>query len=87
MILNRNADNELTSVPLAQVNDTGAYIVHNVSGPELQRHRLSEIGIIAGARVSVVTCSRGMRVIKVGESRMALSPGTTEHIWLHPQKG
>lgn len=85
MILNRGAD-QPKPVQLAEISNTGSYIVDNVSGPEVQRLRLSELGIVSGTRVSVLPCNHaGMRVVKIGESRMALSPGTTEHIWLQPK--
>lgn len=86
MILNRGAD-PIKPVSLAEVAASGSYLVENISGPEPQRLRLrlrlNEMGIIAGARLSVIASSnQGMLVIKVGGSRMALSRGNTEHIWV-----
>ena len=82
MILNRG-HNPTAPLSLAQAVPGGSYYVESVSGPEQQRLRLCELGIVTGAPVSVVTCSReGMLVIKVGGSRMALSPGMTEHVFV-----
>lgn len=85
IILNRGSEH-LKPVPLAQIAPGGSYFVESVSAPEPQRLRLCEMGFIAGAPVSVIACSReGMLVVKVGGSRMALSRGTTEQIWVQPK--
>lgn len=82
MILNRGVD-PVKPVSLMQAAPGGSYYVESVSGPDAQRHRMGEMGIVAGAPVSVVACTReGMLVVKVGGSRLALSKGMTENIWV-----
>lgn len=81
MILNKGADPG-KAVMLSEAS-AGAYMVENISGPDQQRLRLNELGIISGAPLSVLSCSReGMLVIKVGGSRMALTRGSTENSWV-----
>lgn len=81
MILNRGSE-RLGPISLAQVDSCGAYRVESVDVPEeAYRLRLCEMGIIAGAPLSVIACPKeGMLVVKVGGSRMALSRGSIEHI-------
>lgn len=82
MILNRGSD-PLKPFSLSEVAASGSYLVENISGPEPQRLRLNEMGIIAGARLSVIASSnQGMLVVKVGGSRLALSRGNTENVWV-----
>ena len=85
MIQNRGSD-PLQAVPLASISASGTYIVDKVSGSEQQRLRLCELGIVVGSPLSIISANKGMRVVKVGGSRMALSAGTTENIWLQPKK-
>lgn len=74
----------LKPMTLSQASPGESYYVESVSGPEQQRLRLSEMGVISGASVSVVTsANRGMLVVKVGGSRLALSQSMTEHVWVH----
>ena len=82
MILNHGT-NPAKAVSLSEASVGGSYSVESVSGPEQQRHRLSELGLVSGANVAVVACSRqGMLVVKVGDSRLALSRGMTDNVWV-----
>lgn len=73
-------------IPLAQARPGGGYYVESVAGPEQQRHRLCELGIVPGAPLAVLSCGReGAFVVKIGGgSRMALSQGIVEHINVQP---
>lgn len=80
MILNRGTE-KLGSFALSQVNGCGSYLVESVTGPEQHRLRLCEMGIVAGAPLSVIACPKeGMLVVKVGGSRIGLSRETVEYI-------
>lgn len=82
MILNRGPEFG-QPVSLAQAKQGGDYFVDSVSGPEQQRLRLCELGIVAGAPVAILArANEGMTVVKVGGCRMALSRSMTEHIWV-----
>lgn len=81
MILNKGATPEKAFM-LSKAS-AGTYIVENISGPDQQRLRLHELGITAGTPVSVLSCAReGMQVVKIGSSRLALSSGSAENIWV-----
>lgn len=81
MILNKGAMPEKPHT-LSEA-DKGTYFVEQVTGPDQHKLRLHEMGIIEGAPVAVLSCSKkGMRVIKVGGSRLALSKGSTDNIWV-----
>lgn len=81
MILNKGETPEKAFM-LAQAK-AGTYIVEDVSGPDQQRLRLHELGIAVGAPLSVLSnAKQGMQVVKIGGSRLALSRGSTEHIWV-----
>lgn len=77
MILNKGAGQE-QAVPLSDAR-AGKYLVEAVTGPE--QRRLSELGIVSGAPMTVLSCSgRNMLVVKIGGSRLALSRGSTDSI-------
>lgn len=81
MILNKGVGPE-KSCALSAAR-AGSYMVEEVSGPENQRLRLHEMGINTGTRVSLLACSgEGMFVVKIGGSRLALTRGTADHIWV-----
>lgn len=80
MILNKGVEVE-APVTLSKVNAAGRYRIEDVSGNERDRHRLHEMGFVAGAPLEVVSCySADMLVVKLGGCRMALSRGTTENV-------
>ncbi len=80
MILNKGGAN-WSAVNLSEISETGSYMVESVDGPEQQRLRLHELGIVAGMPVSVLTCSGdGMLVVRIGGGRMALSRGSAQCI-------
>ncbi len=68
-------------VSLASVPQAGSYLLDRVSGPE--QRRLSEMGLVEGARIHVVNrASRDMLVIRVGGSRLALARGMADCVWV-----
>ncbi len=69
------------SVTLASAPQRSLYCVDRVSGPE--RRRLCEMGLIQGAAIQIVNrARRGMMVVKVGGSRLALARGMAEYVWV-----
>lgn len=78
MILNKGSAN-WQAISLAEVDETGSYMVEGVDGPDNQRLRLSELGIVPGMPVSVLSLAGdGMLVVRINGGRMALSKGTTQ---------
>lgn len=78
MILNKGGAN-WQAISLAEVEETGSYMVEGVEGPDNQRLRLSELGIVPGMPVSVLSLAGdGMLVVRINGGRMALSKGTTK---------
>ena len=73
----------IPAMPLAVASGNEDFLVERVSGPNEQRLRLNEMGLVAGAPVSVVSrgCD-GMVVVKVGGSRLALARGMADCIWV-----
>ncbi len=65
------------AIPLASVVENGTYVVDRVAGPE--QRRLCEMGLVEGAKVSVVNRSHGdMMVVRVGGCRLALARGMAD---------
>lgn len=68
-------------VPLAVAPARSSYFVDRVNGPD--KRRLTELGLVEGAEVSVVNRScNDMMVLKVGGSRLALARGMASHVWV-----
>lgn len=71
----------VTPVPLAAAPERKEYFVDRVSGPE--QRRLSEMGLVEGAEISVVNRSQnGMLVVKLGGCRLALARGMADYVWV-----
>lgn len=65
------------SQPLAQAPAKSSYVVDRVVGCD--QRRLSEMGLVEGAEVSVINRSRGgMMVVKVGGCRLGLAKATAD---------
>lgn len=80
MILAKGTSN-IGSVPLAKAPVQPDYMVDRVGGPD--QRRLTELGLVEGARISVVNRMHGgMLVVKVGESRFALARGMADHVYV-----
>lgn len=69
---------------LASVPAIGTYRVDRVAGPEdAQALRLSEMGMVPGAELSVLSRSNnGTVVVKVGGCRMALARGMADYVYV-----
>lgn len=81
MILARGTGSQETA--LADARENGRYRVERIAGPDTQSLRLSEMGFVPGAEVSVVSRGRnGMVVVKVGGSRLALARGMADYVFV-----
>lgn len=68
-------------IALANAPEKTSYRVERVDGPESESHRLSEMGLVPGTEVSVVSQSRnGMTVVRVGGCRLALARGMADYV-------
>ena len=60
-------------MPLALANIGEEYMIRRVSGnPEVQKH-LEDLGFTAGGSITVVSALGGNIIVKVKESRVAIS--------------
>ena len=60
-------------MPLALANIGEEYMIRKVSGnPEVKKH-LEDLGFVAGGPVTVVSALGGNIIVKVKESRVAIS--------------
>ena len=60
-------------MPLALANIGEEYMIRRVSGnPEVKKH-LEDLGFIAGGSITVVSALGGNIIVKVKESRVAIS--------------
>ncbi len=60
-------------MPLIFANEGEENIIKKISGnPEVKKH-LSDLGFVAGGKVSVVTSMGGNIIVNVKESRVAIS--------------
>lgn len=69
------------TVPLPMAGRGRTWRVSGVVGGDNLRRRLSEMGFIAGAAVEVLQTDRqGMMVVRLGESRLALTGGMANQV-------
>lgn len=74
MIMNQGVSGAAIPLPLA--GRGRAWRVSGVVGEESLRRRLSEMGFVSGTPVEVLQSdNRGMMVIRLGASRLALTGG------------
>ncbi|MDR0361196.1 MAG: ferrous iron transport protein A [Planctomycetota bacterium] len=75
-----------TGMPAMRLSRAGAGFprrIERITGPEAQVKRLTELGLVSGAEVSVL--ARGGTdtiVLKVGGSRLALASGMADNVWV-----
>lgn len=82
-MIQNHGSNLAQPVALTQAQPGDSYHVENVSGPEQQRLRLNELGIVSGADVSILSSpGKGALVIRIGGARVALTREMCEHIWV-----
>lgn len=80
MILAKGSEN-IVPVTLAEASERSEYRIDRVSGPD--QRRLCELGLVEGQAVTVVNkAQRGVLVVKVGGSRLALARGMADHVWV-----
>ncbi len=80
MILTKGMES-LVPVTLSEASEQSEYRIDRVGGPE--QRRLCELGLIEGQAVTVVNrARRGMMVVKVGASRLALARGMADYVWV-----
>ena len=60
-------------MPLALANIGEEYMIHKVSGNHETRKHLEDLGFVAGGPVTVVSALGGNIIVKVKESRIAIS--------------
>ncbi len=63
---------------LAKTQANRSYRVERVCGPDEQSLRLSELGLVPGADISVLSRNNGMVVVKIGGARLALAGGMAD---------
>ncbi len=81
MILSKGMS--VREIALASAPERRSYRIERVSGQDQQAYRLSEMGLVPGAEVSVMSrCHNGMIVVKVGGSRLALARGMADGVWV-----
>lgn len=67
-------------MPLTVADAGGEYIVRRVGGkPEVRKH-LENLGFVAGTGVSVISTIGGNIIVKVKESRVAISQEMAQKI-------
>ena len=66
-------------MPLALANIGEEYMIRRVSGnPEVKKH-LEDLGFTAGGSITVVSALGGNIIVKVKESRIAISQEMAQH--------
>jgi ferrous iron transport protein A len=60
-------------MPLTLVRSGDEFAVKKVGGKDEVRQRLEKLGFVAGSRVSVVSELNGSLIVKVKDSRVAIS--------------
>lgn len=69
-------------MPLALANIGEEYMIRRVSGnPEVKKH-LEDLGFTAGGSITVVSALGGNIIVKVKESRVAISEETARKIMI-----
>jgi ferrous iron transport protein A len=60
-------------MPLTLVRSGAEFAVKKVGGKDEVRKRLEKLGFVAGSRVSVVSELNGSLIVKIKDSRVAIS--------------
>lgn len=76
MILAKGMGTQELALAKAQANRS--YRVERVCGPGEQSLRLSELGLVPGADISVLSRNNGMVVVRLGGARLALAGGMAD---------
>lgn len=79
MIMAKGTD--VAAVSLANAPVHGVYRIDRVCGPD--QRRLCELGLVEGQQLSIINRpGRQMMVVKVGGSRLALTGGMADCVWV-----
>ena len=60
-------------MPLSMVGDGEEFLIKKISGKEEVRRFLENLGLVAGAQVSLVSKISGNVIVQVKDSRVAIS--------------
>ena len=67
-------------MPLCMVSDGESFLIKKVMGKEEVRRFLENLGLVAGAQVSLVSKIGGNVIVQVKESRVAISKEMAQKI-------
>ncbi len=69
-------------MPLTLADKEKEYIIRKIGGsPEVKKH-LEDLGFVVGGTVSVINALGGNVIVKVKESRIAISQGMAQKIMI-----
>ena len=67
-------------MPLTMVGDGEEFLIKKISGKEEVRRFLENLGLVAGAQVSLVSKISGNVIIQIKDSRVAISKEMAQKI-------
>ena len=67
-------------MPLTMVGDGEEFLIKKISGKEEVRRFLENLGLVAGAQVSLVSKISGNVIVQIKESRVAISKEMAQKI-------
>ena len=67
-------------MPLTMVGDGEEFLIKNISGKEEVRRFLENLGLVAGAQVSLVSKISGNVIVQIKDSRVAISKEMAQKI-------
>jgi ferrous iron transport protein A len=73
-------------MPLTLVGSGAEFAIRKVGGKDEVRKRLEKLGFVAGSLVSVISELNGSLIVKVKDSRVAISREMAHKIFVHAIK-
>ena len=67
-------------MPLSMVGDGEEFLIKKINGKEEVRRFLENLGLVAGAQVSLISKISGNVIVQVKESRVAISKEMAQKI-------
>ena len=67
-------------MPLTMVGDGEEFLIKKISGKEEVRRFLENLGLVAGAQVSLVSKINGNVIVQIKDSRVAISKEMAQKI-------
>ena len=67
-------------MPLSMVGDVEEFLIKKISGKEEVRRFLENLGLVAGAQVSLVSKICGNVIVQIKDSRVAISKEMAQKI-------